>query len=301
MATTKTELYNNGTLVATKTSAPFNTFDWTPASGEVGLASLTVKRYEDGVLVATSAAVGGTVDAAAGAFEVSYISNEHYYLPLDYENMTATEGNPNVTGVTDVLTTTPYTFELMNYPQKATVDGKEAISNVVNTGAYLRTTYTVDYTPLFNGTYSVSFAAKLKEGRPATTSILWGAYKGQSDRMILELLPTGAIRFRLRKANVDYTADGGVLLAAGEMPTFKRFTIVVNAGVTLKLYLDDTEVASTDISALDLSTIDYTNSIVTLMGGTYNGGVASYVGYYRQYVIQDVAYTVSDIQNLMTL
>jgi hypothetical protein len=65
MATTKTELYNNGTLVATKTSAPFNTFDWTPASGEVGSASLTVKRYEDGVLVATSAAVGGTVDAAS--------------------------------------------------------------------------------------------------------------------------------------------------------------------------------------------------------------------------------------------
>jgi hypothetical protein len=63
MATTKTELYNNGTLVATKTSAPFNTFDWTPASGEVGSASLTVKRYEDGVLVATSAAVGGTVEA----------------------------------------------------------------------------------------------------------------------------------------------------------------------------------------------------------------------------------------------
>jgi hypothetical protein len=66
MATTKTELYNNGTLVATKTSAPFNTFDWTPASGEVGSASLTVKRYEDGVLAATSAAVGGTVDAASG-------------------------------------------------------------------------------------------------------------------------------------------------------------------------------------------------------------------------------------------
>jgi hypothetical protein len=65
MATTKTELYNNGALVATKTSAPFNTFEWTPANGEVGSASLTVKRYEDGVLTATSAAVGGTVNAAA--------------------------------------------------------------------------------------------------------------------------------------------------------------------------------------------------------------------------------------------
>jgi hypothetical protein len=74
MATTKTELYNNGTLVATKTSAPFNTFDWTPASGEVGSASLTVKRYEDGVLVATSAAVGGTVDAEAAA---TYILDDY--------------------------------------------------------------------------------------------------------------------------------------------------------------------------------------------------------------------------------
>jgi hypothetical protein len=72
MATTKTELYNNGTLVATKTSAPFNTFDWTPANGEVGSASLTVKRYEDGVLVATSAAVGGTVNASSGTYDTDY-------------------------------------------------------------------------------------------------------------------------------------------------------------------------------------------------------------------------------------
>jgi hypothetical protein len=78
MATTKTELYNNGTLVATKTSAPFNTFDWTPASGEVGSASLTVKRYEEGVLVATSAAVGGTVDAAGTTYDSDYQAKLDY-------------------------------------------------------------------------------------------------------------------------------------------------------------------------------------------------------------------------------
>jgi hypothetical protein len=83
MATTKTELYNNGTLVATKTSAPFNTFDWTPASGEVGSASLTVKRYEDGVLVATSAAVGGTVDAAASS-QVSYTMDDYTGAVIGY-------------------------------------------------------------------------------------------------------------------------------------------------------------------------------------------------------------------------
>ncbi len=66
--TTKVELYNGATLVATKTSAPFTSIDWTPASGEVGSATLTYKRYEDGgaTPVFTSEAINGTVNAAAG-------------------------------------------------------------------------------------------------------------------------------------------------------------------------------------------------------------------------------------------
>ena len=63
MATTKTELLNNGVVVATKTAAPFYSWDWTPATS--GASSLTYKRYEDGVLVFTSGAITGTVDAAA--------------------------------------------------------------------------------------------------------------------------------------------------------------------------------------------------------------------------------------------
>jgi hypothetical protein len=84
MATTKTELYNNGILVATKTSAPFDTFNWVPASGEVGSASLTVKRYEDGVLAYTYPAVGGTVNAASSGitydaiWSLDKISNPSY-------------------------------------------------------------------------------------------------------------------------------------------------------------------------------------------------------------------------------
>jgi hypothetical protein len=95
MATTKTELYNNGTLVATKTAAPFNTFDWTPASGEVGSASLTVKRYEDGVLAATSAAVGGTVDAAASTYETE---TTNFFTATSTPN----DANPSIyTGLTN--------------------------------------------------------------------------------------------------------------------------------------------------------------------------------------------------------
>ena len=60
--TTKTELLNNGVVVATKTAAPFYFWDWTPATS--GASSLTYKRYEDNVLVFTSSAIIGTVDAA---------------------------------------------------------------------------------------------------------------------------------------------------------------------------------------------------------------------------------------------
>jgi len=63
--TTKTELLNNGVVVATKTAAPFYSWDWTPATS--GASSLTYKRYEDNVLVFTSGAITGTVDAAAPA------------------------------------------------------------------------------------------------------------------------------------------------------------------------------------------------------------------------------------------
>ena len=62
--TTKTELLNNGVVVATRTAAPFYSWDWTPATS--GASSLTYKRYEDNVLVFTSGAITGTVDAAAG-------------------------------------------------------------------------------------------------------------------------------------------------------------------------------------------------------------------------------------------
>jgi len=65
MATTKTELLNNGVVVATRTAAPFYSWDWTPSTS--GASSLTYKRYEDNVLVFTSGAITGTVDAAGGS------------------------------------------------------------------------------------------------------------------------------------------------------------------------------------------------------------------------------------------
>lgn len=61
MPTTKTELLNNGVVVATNTVAPFDTFNW-DTTGVTGAVSLTVKTYVDGVLAATSPTVTGTVN-----------------------------------------------------------------------------------------------------------------------------------------------------------------------------------------------------------------------------------------------
>jgi hypothetical protein len=104
MATTKTELYNNGTLVATKTAAPFNTFDWTPASGEVGTASLTVKRYEDGVLAATSAAVGGTVSGASSSTSPDQLTNAYAWYDADDNTNMTVDGSNNVTALVNKIT-----------------------------------------------------------------------------------------------------------------------------------------------------------------------------------------------------
>ena len=65
MATTKTELLNNGVVVATRTAAPFYSWDWTPSIS--GASSLTYKRYEDSILVFTSGAITGTVEAPVTA------------------------------------------------------------------------------------------------------------------------------------------------------------------------------------------------------------------------------------------
>lgn len=92
MATTKVELYNGATLVATKTSAPFTSIDWTPVT--TGAATLTAKRYEDGVLVATSSVKNYTVNAAAGANNPSELTNIHlWYDATDAATVTADGSN----------------------------------------------------------------------------------------------------------------------------------------------------------------------------------------------------------------
>lgn len=63
--TTKTELINtaNGNeILATKTSAPFDSFSW-DSTGVTGSVSLAVRWYVDDELVETSSAVGITVNA----------------------------------------------------------------------------------------------------------------------------------------------------------------------------------------------------------------------------------------------
>jgi len=89
--TTKTELLNNGVVVATKTAAPFYSWDWTPATS--GASSLTYKRYEDNVLVFTSAAITGTVDAPAAA-SLLLDTYSGAYLAYSFDKVKASYNGP---------------------------------------------------------------------------------------------------------------------------------------------------------------------------------------------------------------
>lgn len=65
MATTKTELLNNGAVVATKLAAPF--YSWDYNYDTLGANSFSYRRYEDDVLVYTSPTNNGTVEAAVAS------------------------------------------------------------------------------------------------------------------------------------------------------------------------------------------------------------------------------------------
>ena len=97
--TTKTELLNNGVVVATKTAAPFYPWDWTPASGA---SSLTYKRYEDNVLVFTSGAITGTVEVVGDTTAPTVPTN------LAVATKTDTTANLTWTASTDVLGVVSY-------------------------------------------------------------------------------------------------------------------------------------------------------------------------------------------------
>jgi len=100
MATTKTELLNNGVVVATKTAAPFYSWDWTPATS--GASSLTYKRYEDNVLVFTSAAITGTVEAGVITFPDWTVNSNNWtgfsaalnnYIPQTFDQTVSSFGS----------------------------------------------------------------------------------------------------------------------------------------------------------------------------------------------------------------
>ena len=79
--TTKTELLNNGVVVATKTAAPFYSWDWTPATS--GASSLTVKVWEDSIFIGESGAITGTVEAPAGANTAPTTTADSYSMNQD--------------------------------------------------------------------------------------------------------------------------------------------------------------------------------------------------------------------------
>ncbi len=104
MATTKVELYNGATLVATKTSAPFTSIDWTPAT--TGAATLTAKRYEDGVLVATSSVKNYTVASANTAPTTtadSYTASQDEILTVAAPGVLANDTDTEADTLTAIL------------------------------------------------------------------------------------------------------------------------------------------------------------------------------------------------------
>jgi len=185
--TTKTELLNNGVVVATKTAAPFYSWDWTPSTS--GASSLTYKRYEDGVLVFTSAAITGTVDAPAGANTAPTTTADSYSMNQDnvltvaapgvLANDTDAEGNP----LTAILVT----------------NGTNGVVNLSANGSFT-------YTPNSGYTGSDSFTYKSNDGTVDGNTVTVTIAVNTA----LSELALSASTFTIPKE--DYKAQEGILI-----------------------------------------------------------------------------------------
>jgi len=300
--TTKTELLNNGVVVATKTAAPFYSWGWTPASGA---SSLTYKRYEDGVPVFTSGALTGTVDAAAGGFSLSTISAEHLWHKLD---IASTNADP-VTVSTDSLNTTPYEIiPAIGTIPRSIQNTKECVS--LSDDNFLKINNT-ELGSLFQNTFSINVQMKLLDGNPSSTAFFFSVYKDGSNRIWGYVTSTGVIGIGISTpTGGTFAVTASPVFANGAMADFAKVQLIFPSGGIIKIMVDGVSkpLSTTypgDLSGAGMANLDLSGSSFYLGAGSQGSDAAAIItpspGYYRQFAIQPVEYTSQNIIDLNTL
>ena len=290
MATTKTELLNNGVVVATKTASPFYSWDWTPSTS--GASSLTYKRYEDNVLVYTSGAITGTVEAPAAFTDVASISPEYMWHKFNAASVN-TGTSPFKTSI-DGLTQTPWNITSQYDVTIATINGKEYA--YANNREFFTA---ISPASMFTNTFSIFFELLPNDGHPATSgSIFYHRDAAIENRFEVSLNNVGKLLIIFKAANLDVVSVTSVseIFPDGVIATGKKVAVVFNKeSNTVAAYLDGVEIALTTNNIVGSRMTNYVNTTTMKVLST------TMSCHYRNIIIQPVAYTQSNVDNLNTL
>ncbi len=294
MATTKIEYYAGATLIGTKTAAPW-AFDWDTTGVTTGDYAITRKRYEDDVLVATSAAINVTVDAPAGAFEPSTISLQTLWHKGDLDTTDAVNVGDAVTSSTDSLTTTPYNFTSSNsiIQSKGSGNALMFISNRYIKGAIPAS--------IFQSTFSLFMQLWVRDGRYTATQTLMHVKVDLNNSIFIYISTDG-------KLNVNVTAKGVTKLAStsvaayadGDTLAFENIDIVVNLSGNVEIYKNETALTlvNADISGLDMTSFTGTTDLVFGSATSLSNGLD---GWGKNIILQPVVHNNQNRTDLATL
>jgi len=298
MATTKTELLNNGVVVATKTAAPFYSWDWTPSTS--GASSLTYKRYEDNVLVFTSAAITGTVAAPAGAFEPSSISLQTMWHKGDLATTDATVIDDPITTSTDSLSATPY--NITGSSLASSINSKECFDF---TGSSFYLTALVP-TSFYQGGFSLFAQVSARDGQYYTNqTISYTENTAGTSKFLFFISTTGYLTLYLESNDIGKTvASTDGQFPNGDTVVFDNIDLTLTPLGLVEIYKNNVKLTLTGAdTGLDMSL--FSNVGYTAFGArkATSGNLFDYKldGYIRNIIMQPVIHTNQNRTDLATL
>jgi hypothetical protein len=263
-----------------------------------GLTAVTdYDVYALGVDTAGNRQASGTlvnVQTGSGAFNPASISTQYLWQKLD---IATTNADP-VTLSTDSLATTSYNFDNIGTVNRAIQNGKECVRSIP--ANYLKSINTT-LSSLFQSTFSIFQQIKLDDGQPAGIGYTFFIDNSSTGRVYIDIRTDG-------KMTITYSAGGtsvfaqtaSSVFANGAFTDFVNLAVVVPSAGIIQIWIDGVQ------QTLGAGNLSGNMSGVTM--ANFNSGAIKPInlgvtasGWYRNLLVQPVAYTTQNITDLSTL
>jgi hypothetical protein len=242
-------------------------------------------------------------------FNVGTISSTGFWLPFDRSTVTIGT-NSTITGVTNSLSTGTFST-ITASPKFKLAERHGSLATLASTTPRIACTAAIGNT-LIDGSFSWSAFVKPRDGNPSAANTLWydiaNVSSVNNSRAYVLITTTGKVQAAIAISGTLVTATtASAVWADGNVLDEKHIAVVWPQGGTIQIYvdgvlqsLDATE--NGNISALTLS--NYNNTLFPTNLFCRQTGSSTFDNYFigtvRHMTCQPVAYSTTDIANLMT-